>query len=150
LPELDNSDIVKHVIQTLIDISSRKTTKGQALITMSELLSKLKNKYDFLKHIEIKDTRFLEMDEPVTIMTSLDNLKSNELSKALYDIIKTTNKSLGKDAGFFFIKELRKNLGESYALKVEEMGLDLGLMQLEFEINEISKKLWNLILDPTG
>ena len=141
MPDLENSDIMKRVIQTLIEISGRKTTKGQALSTMSELIINLKKKYNFLKHIEIKDNRFLEMEEPVTVMTDLDDIKSNELSKALYDIIKTTNKLLGKDAGFFFIKELKRNLGEDYTLSMEEMGLDLGLMQLEFEIDEISKKL---------
>ena len=143
LPNIEKSDVIKHVIQTLIDMSSRKTTKGHALLTMSDLIEKLKTKYDFLKHVEIKDTRFLEIDEPVTVMSEsdIDNVKSDEIAKALYDIIKTTNIALGKDAGYFFIKELRRNLGEEYNLTIEEMGLDLGLMQLEFEVSDISKKL---------
>jgi len=141
LPNIEKSDVIKHVIQTLIDMSSRKTTKGHALLTMADLIEKLKIKYDFLKHVEIKDTRFLEMDEPVTVMSDIDNVKSHELAKALYDIIKTTNIALGKNAGYFFIKELRRNLGEEYNLTIEEMGLDLGLMQLEFEVSDISKKL---------
>ena len=141
MPNIEKSDVIKHVIQTLIDMSSRKTTKGHALLTMSDLIEKLKTKYDFLKHVEIKDTRFLEMDEPVTVMSDIDNVKSHELAKALYDIIKTTNIALGKNAGYFFIKELRRNLGEEYNLTIEEMGLDLGLMQLEFEVSDISKKL---------
>lgn len=141
MPDIEKSDVIKHVIQTLIDMSSRKTTKSHALMTMSELIEKLKTKYDFLKHVEIKDTRFLEMDEPVTVMSEVDNVKSDEIAKALYDIIKTTNNALGKNAGYFFIKELRSNLGEEYTITIEEMGLDLGLMQLEFEVSDISKKL---------
>lgn len=141
MPNIDKSDVMRHVIHTLIDMSSRKTTKAHALLTISDLIEKLKTKYDFLKHVEIKDTRFLEMDEPVTVMSDIDNVKPDEIAKALYDIIKTTNIALGKDAGYFFIKELRNNLGEEYALTIEEMGLDLGLMQLEFEVSDISKKL---------
>jgi len=141
LANLEKSDVTKHVIQTLINMSSRKTTKSHALLTISDLIEKLKTKYDFLKHVEIKDTRFLEIDEPVTVMSDIDDVKSDDLAKALYDIIKTTNIALGKDAGYFFIKELRNNLGEEYNVTIEEMGLDLGLMQLEFEVSDISKKL---------
>ena len=141
MPNIEKSDVMRHVIQTLIDMSSRKTTKSHALLTMSDLIDKLKTKYDFLKHVEIKDTRFLEMDEPVTVMSDIDNVNPDEIAKALYDIIKTTNNALGKNAGYFFIKELRNNLGEDYNSTIEEMGLDLGLMQLEFEVSDISKKL---------
>ena len=141
MPNIEKSDVMRHVIQTLIDMSSRKTTKSHALLTMSDLIDKLKTKYDFLKHVEIKDTRFLEMDEPVTVMSDIDNVNTDEIAKALYDIIKTTNNTLGKNAGYFFIKELRNNLGEDYNSTIEEMGLDLGLMQLEFEVSDISKKL---------
>ena len=141
LANLEKSDVIKHVIQTLINMSSRKTTKSHALLTISDLIEKLKTKYDFLKHVEIKDTRFLEIDEPVTVMSDIDDVKSDDLAKALYDIIRTTNIALGKDAGYFFIKELRNNLGEEYNVTIEEMGLDLGLMQLEFEVSDISKKL---------
>ena len=141
MPNIEKSDVMRHVIQTLIDMSSRKTTKSHALLTMSVLIDKLKTKYDFLKHVEIKDTRFLEMDEPVTVMSDIDNVNTDEIAKALYDIIKTTNNTLGKNAGYFFIKELRNNLGEDYNSTIEEMGLDLGLMQLEFEVSDISKKL---------
>jgi len=141
LPQLENSDVVKHVLQTLINISSRKTTSGQAISTLYDSVNKLRAKYSFLKHVEIKDTRFLEFDDPITVMSEIDGIKSNNVGRALYDIIKTMNSSLGKDAGYFFIKELRNRMEEDYISTIEEMGLDLGLMQLEFEVNEMTKKL---------
>jgi hypothetical protein len=36
---------------------------------------------------------------------------------------------------------LRRNIGDDYSESIEDMGLDLGLLQLEFEVNEITKKL---------
>ena len=141
MPHFENSEVVRHVLQTLINISGRKTTKGQAVSTMNELIKKLQEKYDFLKHVEIKDIRFIETDEPVTVMSDIDGVKLNDIGKALYDIIKTMNSNLGKEAGYFFIKELRNNIREDYYSTIEEMGLDLGVMQLEFEINQITKKL---------
>ena len=141
MSQVDNSEVVRHILQTLIDISSRKTTKVEAISTMFDSIKKLQLKYDFLKHIEIKDTRFLETEDPVTVMSDLNGVNLNEVGKALYDIIKTINKNLGRGAGYFFIKELKSNIGDSYFEKIEEMGLDFGVMQLEFEVNEMTKKL---------
>ena len=141
MAELDNSKVVSHILQTLINISSRKTTAGFAVSTMDDLIKKLKIKYEFLKHIEVKDTRFIESNEAITVMSGINKIKSDEIGKALYDIIKTMNITLGKNAGHFFIRELRSNISDFYYTRVEDMGLDLGLMQLENEVTEMTKKL---------
>jgi hypothetical protein len=141
LAQIDNSEVVRHVLDTLLNISSRKTTQGHAMSTMADLIKRLKDKYDFLKNVEVNDTRFLEGGEPVTVMAGINKVKSNELGTALCDIIKTMNIALGKDAGYFFIKELKNNLQDTYSTSFEDMGLDLGLMQLENEIRELGKKI---------
>jgi len=141
LAQIDNSEVVRHVLDTLINISGRKTTKGHAVSTMTDLIKKLEGKYDFLKNVEVNDTRFLETSEPITVMTDINKVKSNELGNALCDIIKTMNIALGKDAGYFFIKEVKDNLQETYSQNFEDMGLDLGLLQLEHEIRELSRKI---------
>ena len=109
--------------------------------TMADLIKRLKDKYDFLKNVEVNDTRFIEGGVPVTVMAGINKVKSNELGTALCDIIKTMNIALGKDAGYFFIKELKNNLQDTYSTSFEDMGLDLGLMQLENEIRELGKKI---------
>lgn len=141
MSEVEKSQFVKHVLQILIDVSGRKTTQDQAFITVSELVRNLQKKYNFLKHVEIKNTRFLEMQEPVSVMSEINQIGKNDIGKALYDIIKDMNQSLGKEAGHFFIKELKRNIREDYKTTMEDIGLDLGLMQLESEVNEMSKKL---------
>ena len=141
MPEIENSEVVEHILKTLIDISSRKTTESHAILIMDSLMKKLEKRYDFLKHVEIKDTRFLEFYDPISVMTDIDVVESNEIGKALYDIIMTMNNELGKDAGHFFIKELGNNIGEMYHSMIEDMGIDLGLMQLEYEVSEMEKRL---------
>jgi hypothetical protein len=141
MPEVEKSELVKRVLQTLIDISGRKTTKDLAVIKMTDLMKKLQNKYNFLKHVEIKDTRFIEFEDPVSVMSDIDGIESNVLGKALHDIIKDMNNSLGEDAGHFFIKELKRNIGDDFSTIMEDMGVDLGLMQLEFEVSQMTKKL---------
>jgi len=141
MPQVENSEVVRYVLQTLVDISGRKTTQIQAVLTLSELIKKLEGKYTFLKHIEVKDVRYSEIEDPISVMSDIDEVESNDVGKALYDIIKTMNTNLGKEAGHFFIRELRNRLGDNYNSTMEEMGVDLGLMQLEFEVNEMTKKL---------
>ena len=141
MPQIENSEVVKHILQKIIDISTRKTTEGHAVSTMNGLIKKLEEKYNFLRHIEIKDARFLEIAEPITVMSDINVVKSNNVGEALYDIITTMNNTLGKEAGHFFIKELRDNIEEDYYSTIEEMGLDLSVMQLEYEVNELEKKL---------
>lgn len=141
MTELENSEVVKYVLQKLIDISSRKTTAGHAVSTMHDLVKNLEKKYIFLKNVEIKDPRFIEISEPVTVMTGINGTKLVEVGKALTDIIKTMQLKLGDEAGYFFIKEFKNSLEAEYSTTMEEMGLDLGLMQLEFEVNKMIKKL---------
>ena len=100
---LNNSEVFRQVLDTLIDISSRKTTMGHAVSTIADIIKQLENKYDFLKHVEVNDTRFIERDKSISVMADINEIKSNELGDALYDIIKTMNIVLGKDAGYFFI-----------------------------------------------
>jgi len=138
---IKNSEVIRHILETLLSISSRKTTQGYALLTMNGLITKLQEKYNFLKHVEIKDTRFVELDDPIGVMTDINSVKSDDVGRALYDIIKLMNDALGESAGYFFIKELRNNIAENYYTIIEEMGLDLGLMQLELEVSEMTKKL---------
>ena len=141
MPQLENSLVVRHVLHKLIDISSRKTTEGHAVSTIQDLIRNLEKKYNFLKNVKITDTRFVELSEPVTVMSDINRIKMIEVGKALSDIIKTMNISLGDEAGHFFIKELKNSISEEFSLTIEQMGLNLGLMQLEFEVNKMAKEL---------
>ena len=135
MPQIKNSEIVEQVLKTLVSISSRKTTAGYAVTTMDSLLSELRGEYDFLKHVEIEDTRFLEDASSISVVTELDAVAPSEIGKALSALIRNMDRSLGKDAGHFFIKEIQNRLSsEYYAAIRDEMGVDLSLMQLEHEV----------------
>jgi len=139
MAELERSDIVKNVLTTLIDISSRKTNKGHAITTLDTLIKRLEGRYDFLKHVQIKDTRFVEGEDLVSVMSDINAAGPSETGKAIHEIIATMHISLGKNAGHFFIKELRSSLGDDYDHSIRNMGVDLGLMQLEREIGDWEK-----------
>ena len=141
MPDIENSEVLEKVLTTLIEISGRKTTEGYAISVTDSLIKKLQDKYHFLEHVSIKDTRYLEGEAPVSVMSPVDAIPKDELGKAIYAIINTMNQSLGKDAGHFFIKELSRTLGDDYNSTMKEMGIDLNLMQLEHEVSELEKNI---------
>ena len=141
LPQIKNSDIVEHVLRTMINISSRKTTEGYAVLTMDTLIKKLGEEYDFLRYVEVKDTRFLEDTSSISVLSDMDSVSPVEIGKALAALIATMNRSLGKNAGHFFIKEIQSNLEDDYYSTIMDMGVDLSLMQLEHEVSEWEKMI---------
>ena len=141
MAELKKSELLDNVLETIIRISGRKTSKGHAIFTMEELLKNLTGKYEFLKHVQINDTRFTEDDNAVSVMSAIDNTKPKDLGKAIYEIIVNVNSSLGRDAGHFFMKEIKNTLDDDQLTTMMNMGVDLSLMQLEHEVEE-----WERIL----
>jgi hypothetical protein len=139
--KVENSILLKKVLSTMVTISGRKTTEGYAITVMESLLKNLENQYDFLKHIKIKDTRYLEEDESVMVMDDIDTIAPSHVGKAIHDLILTMNRSLGKNAGYFFFKELSRNIGDEYNTTMKEIGVDLSLMQLEHEVDELEKRI---------
>ncbi len=132
---------MKQVLRTLINVSSRKTTDEYAVTALNTLIKQLKQQYDFLKNIQIKDIQYLEESNPVTVMSAVNFIPPTEIGKALSAIISTMNQSLGKNAGHFFIKEIQRNLEEEYSSTIKDMGVDLNMLQLEFEVAQLEKEV---------
>jgi len=139
--ELEKSEIVKNLLNTLIYISGRKTTRGHAIYTLEGVIKKLEKKYDFLKNVKIKDTRYIEDDDTISVMSDINVVNSPDIGKAIQDIINTMDDSLGEDAGHFFIKEIRSSLNDEYISSMDDMGVDLSLLQLEREVRNLEKSI---------
>ena len=140
---VENSDILKHILNTVITVSGRKTNESHAVFVMEKVMKKLEKRYNFLKNVAVKDTTFLEEGEPVSIMANLDSISKKDLGKALYEIIFTINKSLGEDAGHFFIREIAVGVQSEISSIMKDIGVDFNLMQLEYEINEMEKRVFS-------
>ncbi|MCX6671155.1 MAG: hypothetical protein NTX92_04490 [Euryarchaeota archaeon] len=142
MPVPKKSEIMKHVLRTLISISSRKTDLPYTIMTMDDLIKRLETQYRFLKHIQINDDFYNEQSgDIISVMSDINTVPPNELGNALHSIIDSMNRSLGENAGHFFIKEIRNKLSDEYLTLMRDMGVDLGLMQLESEINRLEREI---------
>ena len=139
---IENSKVMNNVLNTLLTISSRKETDIDIVSTMNSLVKKLEGKYSFLKHVEINDTRFFEAGDSIMVMSDLDSVPSNEVGKAIHDIIFSMIESLGRDAGYYFIKEIGHRLGDDYYTTIrDDLGVNLSYMQLEWDVSRMERRL---------
>jgi hypothetical protein len=132
---VENSDVVKHTLVTLINIASTKTTKAYARSTMKTLLKKLEKNHSLFKYIDIKNVEEIEDNiKAINVTNKINSITSNEVGRAIQSLVDMFKKELGKKAGYFFIREFRDNLGDNYHLIIRNMGVDLRLSELQDEL----------------
>ena len=140
---IENSELIKQVLSTLISISGRKTNTSHAIYMMDKTIDQLKDQYTFLDDIELTDLTYSEEGEMITIMKDVNSISSVEFGSALKDIINTLRNNLGNDAGHFFLKEVSQKIGDDSMSQMKLIGVDLHLMQLEQNISKMESILYN-------
>jgi hypothetical protein len=141
MPLPKKSDVMKSVLETLISISRRKTDLPYTIITIEDLMKRLESQYGFLKHVQINDDFYNEESgDVISVMSDINTVPPTQLGKAIHSIIDSMNRSLGENAGHFFIKEIRNKLSDDDLSIMKDMGVDLGMMQLESEIIRLERE----------
>ena len=135
MPNLTNSEVVEHTLQALISKIGRRTSEGFAVITIDTILKELEAKYDFLKYIEVQNTSYSEGMDAVNILPDIDSVESAVFYKSLNDIIISAVRHLKRKADFFFIKEFKEVIDHIADLKIEQDGVDLSHMQLQYIVD---------------
>jgi hypothetical protein len=142
---LDTVSVTQQYLQTLIDIIGRKTSQEFAAVTIRNLLKKLQRTYPFLRGIEIKNTYLLELENGVTVQESLNAIDPKKVGMALKELTKMIMQSMGKTAGYFFIRETREKIGIDYdAVLVKTMDVDLTMMQSIYIVEKKSISLLHI------
>ena len=127
-----NSEIIEHVMQTLINKIGRRTSVSFAVVIIDTVIKELNSKYDFFKYIKIKNTLYSEGINAVTVMPEIDYVESGEFFVAIKHLINTIVKGLERNADFFFIREFRDSLDNVIDLYLEEKGVNLDQMQFRY------------------
>ena len=126
---------MQQVLNSVLDISSRKSSEGEAIENMLTILNSMKSQFSFLQNIQIQDTRFMEGDRSVLVGgDDIDDIETSQVGAALEQIIWNMHRNLGKKAGYFFMKELKQTLGDDFFYAMKDLGVDLSIMQLQNEV----------------
>jgi len=135
LNSVPNSDVIKHTLFSLIYVSCSKTSKDYAWTIVKNLLIDLKKDYDFLKYIHIDEVKNLKNTiDDISVMSSFDNIEPKQIGEAIQNIIDNYRTRMGNKAGYFFLTEFKKILGEEYHSIIKQMGVDLRIIDLQKKI----------------
>lgn len=139
---LNTADVTKKFIETIIEIIGRKTSEEYAAITIRNILQKLHSTYPFLAEIQVKNSRSIEMEEKVSAHDALNAIAPKQVGVALKELVTIIMNSLGKTAGYFFIREAREKIGIDYEMMLlKTMDVDLTLMQSNYIVKKKSVNL---------
>jgi hypothetical protein len=143
--DITNSEVIKRTLISLIIVARSKTSDDYAWASIKKLLGELKDKYSFLRFIKIKDISLINYSiEDINVFSDFDKVKPEHVGMAIQDIVDLLKKYLGAKAGYFFIEEFKKVLGEKYHDVIKKMGVDLRLIELQKELSGLEIKSYKI------
>ena len=132
MPQFENIEIFGRILRSTIGVISRRTSEAYANVIIGNAISELTEKYSFLRFVKIQGTRYTEMFDVVSIQPDLNYVEPKEIGNATREFIENITRSIGKNAGYYFIKEIKEDLSYNYEKIIRDLGIDLDLLQLEF------------------
>ena len=147
----NNSELMKHILLTLITIAGRRSSSETiAAAFIDAIILSLKEKYDFLKYIEIKNITYHEglRENAIRIKSNFNAVKTETVGEAIESIIRILCMDLEEETGLFFIKELKDRLSDTDLVKLKKCGVDLELLRLEQKHLHEQLEKRKLLVDP--
>ena len=135
MPNLENSTTIQNLLNILIKVIGRRTTKNLAITIVSKSIKQLQTKYDFLKHIDIEDASYTEKRNDITVGQEINNIEQDEMEKIVDEIFDTVFKSLGRNVGFYYIKEIQDDIENEIGTFFKEYDVNLNIKQQEHLIS---------------
>jgi len=132
MQRIENEYLIGRMFRSVIDVVSRRTSGGYAAVIIGNVIKELEKNYDFLKYVEIKSTQYAEAVDVIDIKADLGYVNINEIRRAIRDFIQTVTTVMGKQAGYFLIREIKEGLPYDYEQTIKELGIDLEMMQLQY------------------
>ena len=132
---LQNSDVIKRTLFSLISVARSKTSKYYAWAVVKNLLNELRENFYFLGYIHIEKTKNLhDTIDDISVVSDFDDIDSKQIGEAIQSIVDLYKTRMGNKAGYFFLTEFKIALGEEYYSIIKKMGVDLRLIDLQKEI----------------
>ena len=131
MPSLENSTAIENLLQILIKVVGRRMTKEFAVSNIENILNKLTPKYGFLKNIKIENASYSEKKSDVKVESEINHVDADELGKAINEIFDLMIRSMGKNVGYYYIKEIQEDLESEIGTFFNEFEVNLNLKQQE-------------------
>ena len=127
---LNQTSVIKHVLKALVEVLSRSSTESYAIVMINNVIKEFEEKFEFLKNIKVDGLHFSEGLDAIIVPEEIESIRKSDLGRSIQKIIDKIVKSLGEEAGKYFIDKIKDQLGKAYVLRIEEMGVNLHMIEL--------------------
>jgi len=132
MPQLENKEILGRLLKSTIGVIGRRTSEAYANVIIGNVLRDLSKKHEFLKYIEIRGAQSGEIIDIVDIKVDIENVELKKVGDAAREFIETVTQMMGKNAGYYFLREIKEDLPSDYEKTIKEVGVDFDFLQLKF------------------
>jgi len=129
---LNNKELVECILKSTLNVVGRRTSDAYADFVINNSLKKLAKKYDLFKFVEIKKTEYNEFFDAINIKPEINGFEINLIGKAIKELMQNIVHSMGKNVGYYFIREIKESLSLEYDKIIKEIGVDLELLQYQY------------------
>lgn len=129
MSDIKNSNLLKAVLKALYTTAARRTTHNFAVTVIDTIIRTIEERYEFLKHVQIYTDH--ESEDFIFVTSDLNSIHPVEIGKAIEAIIQVVYMDLKEKGGLYFIREIRRNVGEEIVSNLKECGVDLKLLMLQ-------------------
>jgi len=119
MPEIENKELFGRLLKSTIGVISRRTSEPYANMVISSAIKKLRIKYLFLNYVKIIIGEYTEIFDVVEIDDDINHIAIEEIGKASHAFIQIIIGEMGKDAGYYFISDVKQDL--KFRIKNEEI-----------------------------
>ncbi|MFO7677919.1 MAG: hypothetical protein R6V50_06030 [Thermoplasmatota archaeon] len=133
-----NTLLFTKIIDSLISVISHSHTKKNAALMMNSFLRALDQTYDFLKNVTVQTDEHNQHFD-IHISETLDDVSETNMRRSIQKIIEKIMANLGEDEKNKFIDEFTQALDKNSLLRMEEIGVNLHIIQLRYNVFSRSK-----------
>ena len=105
MPEIKNTEVLGRILKSTLGVIGRRTSEPYANMIIDSVLKKLAKKYSFLNQVKLEKDRYKETINLIEISDNINKIDFEIIGNLIKDIMINLANLMGKDAGFYFIKE---------------------------------------------
>ena len=131
--QITNSKLYQEVIASLHNIVKRRTSINYSIVVINDIIRTLRERFEFLKNVEVISNQHTEDEDGfIMIDDELDSVDAKEIGRSIESLIRLVSMNMkDKEAGLYFITELKENIKDKYISKLRKLGVDIDLIQRE-------------------
>jgi|YNPNPStandDraft_1061719.scaffolds.fasta_scaffold04532_6 hypothetical protein len=133
MKKITHSNLLKNVILILIKIAGRRTSEVISSAYIKAILLSLREKYQCIDYINIKDIIYHEGSplDAIQVNPKIETIEHKIIGEIIESIIRILCMDIEEDTGLYFINELKTRLPQEYLSTLHQYGVDLELLKLE-------------------